>query len=331
MLMLGYWGNIHARYSPDSHDYYFASTSCGRGYKLYRCSLLSDNIVGLYGGFKMELLENILAKKVASIFASDGYINSRELFYFYLITGTSDVRLDRLGTEVDRLININWDESILCQDILLKYVNAYNETDAAGIQYEFAHNCLCNPYNASTVIERICEFAQFMGKNYVWESNTHRFVHNGLDGDFATKVNMWSENQLRYFSANRLKGTVAIHANAIHPFGGCIDVITDIETLDNISLGDVKLEYYHLRDTEFCERVDDVYNLWKQSDEKFIVDTILFHDKNGLEAQLIEMIQHYSYWHKNDLSKLHKVADYYEVSKDMVNYWVMEANNEQGV
>lgn len=141
----------------------------------------------------------------------------------------------------------------------------------------------------------------------------------------------FTENQLRFLLRNNSRttsivGHAALENNSLLYGNNFLTVYTPYDTLDNLTLGDVRLENYHYGDSKFMRRVGD--KLYLPTREKAIIDTIAFLDKNYNEGELIEALQNYSRMVKEDYSKLYEVADYYKVSRETVDYWINEANEE---
>lgn len=140
---------------------------------------------------------------------------------------------------------------------------------------------------------------------------------------------MWTKNQLNYFSANRdyrtlIVGQCSLVDNGLM-YGPCtLDVLSRYKEIDHTNYGDICIEYYHFRDGYFCREIDSEHNVWLPSPERAIVDTITFLDKNYIEGPLIESLQ--NYLRKNpDLTELRKVADFYKLPQETLNYWIREA------
>ncbi len=104
-------------------------------------------------------------------------------------------------------------------------------------------------------------------------------------------------------------------------------IYTPIAELDGLRLGDVHLESNHFSDGAYCSLMDEENRLWLPTAERALVDTIAFLDNNYIEGPLIESLQTYVNEH-DDLSELYKVARYYKVSKNDIDYWIREAREE---
>lgn len=140
---------------------------------------------------------------------------------------------------------------------------------------------------------------------------------------------MLTKGQIRYLEVNRaypllIVGTRALVDNGLM-YGPCtLDIYESNPRCHDIHFGDVTLEHYHFHDGYFCTEIYPEYNLWLPSAERAIVDTITFLDKNYIEGPLIESLQTYLGEHE-DLSELRKVADFYKLPQETLDYWIKEA------
>lgn len=67
-------------------------------------------------------------------------------------------------------------------------------------------------------------------------------------------------------------------------------------------------------------------NIHEPIQERAIVETIKFHEQFN-EGILIEALQSYIY-NRTDFTLLYEVGDYFNVSKDDIDYWLNEAREE---
>ena len=143
---------------------------------------------------------------------------------------------------------------------------------------------------------------------------------------------MFTAGQLRYLSANKgypilIVGTRSLVDNGLM-YGPCtLDVYESNPRCHDIHFGDVVLEHYHFYDCNFCTEIYPEYQLWLPSAERALVDTIAFLDRNYIEGPLIESLQTYLEEHE-DLSELRKVADFYKLPQETLDYWIKEAQDE---
>lgn len=142
---------------------------------------------------------------------------------------------------------------------------------------------------------------------------------------------MWSKNQLHYFEANIPYKTLIVGQRSLVDnglmYGPCtLDVLACDKCIDGIRLADVVLEYNHFVDGYFCTEIDSQNRVWLPTAERALVDTIMFINNNYIEGPLIESLQTYLGWHSDgDLSELHKVANFYKLPQDTLDYWIREA------
>ena len=138
--------------------------------------------------------------------------------------------------------------------------------------------------------------------------------------------------QLKEFVENRDCDTIAVGATALSLnhliYGECYYCInTTCKSMDCISLGNVVFEAYHFQDTHLCTKMSN--GVYLPTAEKAILDTIVWLPENMNEGSLIEAIQTYQsrYGDKGKL-ELYKVADYYKVPHEFIDYWWKEAEEE---
>lgn len=120
-----------------------------------------------------------------------------------------------------------------------------------------------------------------------------------------------------------LVGHSALEYNGLIYGNGFMTVWTPNDKHEGIKFGPLQLERYHFGDMEFMKEIED--NIFLPTPEKAIIDTIAFLDKNCNEGELVEALQDYLEDNEDNLSELYKVADYYKVSRDKVDYWITEA------
>lgn len=105
-----------------------------------------------------------------------------------------------------------------------------------------------------------------------------------------------------------------------------VEIYTPYKELDNIYYNGFLHEHNHLSDIKFIRNIAE--NVYVYNREKCIIDTIKFLNKNYNEGLLIEMLQNYTEQENDDLTKLYEVGEYYNVSKEDIDYWVKEAKEE---
>lgn len=157
-------------------------------------------------------------------------------------------------------------------------------------------------------------------------SAVHASLYNGGDS-----MSIAEANEV-YFRCNRSEDKLAVGASALElnklMWGGYgIELYTDYEELHHVRMGAVYLEHYHFSDRNFCQMIDTCNRVWLPSAERSLVDTITFLDYNYIEGPLIESLQNYIRKH-GDLSELRKVADFYKLPQETLDYWINEALEE---
>lgn len=137
----------------------------------------------------------------------------------------------------------------------------------------------------------------------------------------------WQEMYLHVNPINHLVvGESALARNGLMYSGNILCLYTPYQELDGVARFGIITECNHFEDGYFCKTIDRD-NLWLPSAERALVDTINFLEKNYIEGPLIESLQTYLSEHE-DLSELYKVADFYNVPKESINYWINEALEE---
>lgn len=110
--------------------------------------------------------------------------------------------------------------------------------------------------------------------------------------------------------------------------GKHLDLFTKYKELDNLCLS--VINYYYNPNIDyinFVEPMETNPNILLPSPERAIIECIKF-IKNMDESILIEALQNYKLWHKN-YDKLYNMADFYDVSKKELEYWINEAEDEE--
>ena len=105
-----------------------------------------------------------------------------------------------------------------------------------------------------------------------------------------------------------------------------LEIYTQYSELDNLNVRGFVLCHYHLNDNDYVECIGD--KIYKPTREKCIIDTIIFLDKNYNEGLLIEMLQNYSEQENRNFEKLYEVGVHYNVTKETIDYWIKEADEE---
>lgn len=143
---------------------------------------------------------------------------------------------------------------------------------------------------------------------------------------------MWSDHQINYFKANAPRATLIVGQRSLVDnglmYGPCtLDVLAYCNELDGVRFGSVCLEANHFTDDNFCKMIDEENKVLLPTAERALVDTIAFLDNNYIEGPLIESLQDYLS-HHSDLSELRKVAEFYSLPQEKLDYWINEALEE---
>lgn len=109
--------------------------------------------------------------------------------------------------------------------------------------------------------------------------------------------------------------------------GARLDIFTKYKELDNLYLSVISYHYNPNIDyTNFVKPLKSNNNLLVPSMERAIIECIKFIDTVS-EGSLIEVLKDYQLWYKN-YDKLYAMAAFYQVSKEDLDYWIYEAEND---
>jgi len=109
--------------------------------------------------------------------------------------------------------------------------------------------------------------------------------------------------------------------------GARLDIFTKYKELDNLYLSVVSYHYNPNIDyTNFVKPLKSNNNLLVSSIERAIIECIKFIDTVS-EGSLIEALKDYQLRYKN-YDKLYPMADFYQVSKEDLDHWIYEAEND---
>ena len=105
---------------------------------------------------------------------------------------------------------------------------------------------------------------------------------------------------------------------------------TDDENFDNFSLFYMEYWYYANIDYSFCVKPsEDNPLILIPTKERAIVD-YLRNEKHCDEGILIEALKTYLLWFKN-LDELYRVCEHFDVSRDLIDYWIYEAEHDEEI
>ena len=121
-------------------------------------------------------------------------------------------------------------------------------------------------------------------------------------------------------------GDSALDKNILIYSSSNVNLLTAFIELDNLQIGNIILEAYHFTDDYQVRELQD--NIYVPSAERAIVDTIHFLDMNYNEGSLIEALQNYSRRVNRDFTKLYEAGEHYGVTKETIDYWIKEADEE---
>ena len=118
---------------------------------------------------------------------------------------------------------------------------------------------------------------------------------------------------------------------------GLITYSTDIlllqssyEELDFVNLVYMEYWYYTNIDYSFCVKPsEDNPLILVPTKERAIVD-YLRNEKHCVEGILIEALKTYLLWFKN-LDELYRVCEHFDVSRDLIDYWIYEAEHDEEI
>lgn len=109
-----------------------------------------------------------------------------------------------------------------------------------------------------------------------------------------------------------------------------IQMMTKYKELDALSISFATYYYYNDIDYEHWVYPSETNPLLLQpTKERAIVDYIR-NEKWCDEGILIEALKSYLMWFRND-EELYKVADFFNVSRDVIDYWINEALTDEEV
>lgn len=109
--------------------------------------------------------------------------------------------------------------------------------------------------------------------------------------------------------------------------GARLDIFTKYKELDNLYLSVVSYHYNPNIDyTNFVKPLKSNNNLLVPSMERAIIECIKFINTVS-EGSLIEALKNYQLRYKN-YDKLYIMADFYQVSKEDLDHWLYEAEND---
>lgn len=108
-----------------------------------------------------------------------------------------------------------------------------------------------------------------------------------------------------------------------------LDLATDNHELNGIRFPMCRYIYYpNLDRLHYLVPSESNPDLLIPTKERAIVDYIKLQDEYGDEGILIESIQSYLRDYEEDLPELYKVADFFKLSRDQLDYWLDEAREE---
>ena len=109
-----------------------------------------------------------------------------------------------------------------------------------------------------------------------------------------------------------------------------LDLFTDIEEHDNLNVTIITYHYNPNIDWKYQLTAQDINPLLKlPSPERAIIEYILFIDKLE-EGNLIEAIDTYMMRNK-DLTSLYETANYFNLPKSTLDYWIKETIEDEEI
>ena len=109
---------------------------------------------------------------------------------------------------------------------------------------------------------------------------------------------------------------------------GHLQLMTNDSSFDKFSMCYITYYYYENIDYEkYVIPSADNPNILVPTKERAIIE-YMKNEKWRDEGVLIEALKNYLRWFRND-EKLYKVADHFEVKRDLVDYWINEALTDE--
>jgi len=123
-------------------------------------------------------------------------------------------------------------------------------------------------------------------------------------------------------------GNCSLARNGLTYYSGKhLDLFTKYRGLNNLNLAVITYYYNPNIDyTNFVKPLKSNNNLLVPSMERAIIECIKFIDTVS-EGSLIEALKNYQLRYKN-YDKLYPMADFYQVSKEDLDHWIYEAEND---
>lgn len=110
---------------------------------------------------------------------------------------------------------------------------------------------------------------------------------------------------------------------------GYLDLGTDKIELRDIQANAFRYIYYPNLDREhYLVPSEFNKNLLIPTRERALIDYVILQEEYGDEGILIESLQSYLRDYEKDLPELYKVADFFKLNRDTLEYWLNEAREE---
>lgn len=268
-------------------------------FKGYNFSLIFDS-----EGFSVE---KMLSDIIAAVYLPERTVSAYDLYNFYVITDYFDVDLKKIELGSHQL---EWGKTPYNETVCREYAKAYN-----NLQKD--RPC------AIEIIERLHMFMYYSETHYKWS------------GTAKVPESLRNENVDRYLLANPSANFLIVGHRALSEHGLAIrshqlTLYTPFEELHLLSLGDVSFTHYHFTDDAYLTVFDEEHNIYLPSVERVLIDGMAWCKESYDEGELIEAIQDYAFNCQRDFSKLYEVADHYGVKRELVDYWIKEADEEPG-
>ncbi len=140
---------------------------------------------------------------------------------------------------------------------------------------------------------------------------------------------MYNNNYDKYYNGVMALATASNRRGLCYFNSNYLQLLTDKEQLDRLQLATCEYIYYpNLDRVHYVEPSAVNPGLLIPTRERAIVDYIKLLEEYGDEGILIESLQSYLYNFSKDLPKLYEVADFFQLSRDSLDYWLEEARNE---